>query len=89
MRTFCLTISTGRGGPFIFQIILISQQLSFYHKQLVGAFPVVVTYFHILVLREYWVLVESRIPMKPILGGIVTGALYINVHVPCVYVNKV
>ena len=25
--------------------------------------------FHILVLQEYWVLVESRIPLKPVLGG--------------------
>ena len=25
--------------------------------------------FHILVLQEYWVLTESRIPLKPVLGA--------------------
>ena len=26
-------------------------------------------FFHILVIREYWFLRESRIPIKPVLGG--------------------
>ena len=30
---------------------------------------VVLIFFHILVLQEYWVLVESRIPLKPVLGA--------------------
>ena len=31
--------------------------------------------FHILVLQEYWVLTESRIPLKPLLGGVRIVAL--------------
>ena len=27
-------------------------------------------FFHILVLQENWVLMESRIPLKPVLGGV-------------------
>ena len=29
---------------------------------------IVLIFFHILVLQEYWVLAESRIPLKPVLG---------------------
>ena len=34
--------------------------------------------FHILVLQKYWVLTESRIPLKPVLGGVKIVALYIS-----------
>ena len=30
---------------------------------------IVLIFCNILVLREYWVLTESRIPLKPVLGG--------------------
>ena len=30
----------------------------------------VLIFFHILALREYWVLTESRIPLKSVLGGV-------------------
>ena len=40
-------------------------------------------FFHILVLPEYWVLTESRKPLKPVLGGVrivlfsyIVGPLY-------------
>ena len=36
--------------------------------------------FYILVLHEYWVLVESRIPLKPVLGDVRIGALSISSH---------
>ena len=36
--------------------------------------------FHILVLRGYWVLTESRIPLKPVLGDIRIIALSISSH---------
>ena len=36
------------------------------------------TFFHILVLQEYWVLKESRIPLKPVLGGVRIVALSIS-----------
>ena len=36
--------------------------------------------FHILVLREYWVLMESRISLKPVLGGVRIVALSISSH---------
>ena len=36
--------------------------------------------FHILVLREYWVLMESRIQFKPVLGVVGIVALSINSH---------
>ena len=36
--------------------------------------------FHILVLQEYWVLTESRIPLKPVLGGVIIVALSIGPH---------
>ena len=39
-------------------------------------------FFHILVLREYWVLTESRIPFKPVLGGLEL------LHVPLVLMNR-
>ena len=32
-------------------------------------------FFHILVLPEYWVLTESRIPLKTVLGGVKIVAL--------------
>ena len=37
-------------------------------------------FFHILVLREYWVLTESRIPLKPVLGCVRIVALSISSH---------
>ena len=39
-----------------------------------------VAIFHILVLQEYLVLTESRIPHKPTLGGVRTVALSISSH---------
>ena len=36
--------------------------------------------FHILVLQEYQVLMESRKPLKPVLGGVKIVALYISSH---------
>ena len=36
--------------------------------------------FHILVLLKYWVLMESRIPLKPMLGGVRNVALFISSH---------
>ena len=39
-------------------------------------------FFHILVLQEYWVLTESRIPLKPVLGGVIIVAL------PLVHMNR-
>ena len=36
--------------------------------------------FHILVLQEYWVQTESRIPLKPVLGGARIVALSISSH---------
>ena len=36
--------------------------------------------FHILVLKEYWVLTESRIPLKPVLGDVRIVALSISSH---------
>ena len=36
--------------------------------------------FHILVLPEYWVLTENRIPLKPVLGGVSIVALSISSH---------
>ena len=40
----------------------------------------VIIFFHILVLQEYWVLVKSRIPLKPMLGGMIIFALSISSH---------
>ena len=37
-------------------------------------------FFHILVLQEYWVLTESRILLKPVLGGLRNVALSNNSH---------
>ena len=34
--------------------------------------------FHILVLQEYWVLTESRVPLKPVLGDVRIVALSIR-----------
>ena len=36
--------------------------------------------FHIVVLREDWVLMESRIRAKPELGGVRIVALFISSH---------
>ena len=38
-------------------------------------------FFHILVLQEYWVLMENRIPLKLVLGSLRTVALSISSHV--------
>ena len=39
---------------------------------------IVLIFFHILVLQQYWVLMESRIPLKPVLRGIRIVALSIS-----------
>ena len=36
--------------------------------------------FHVLVLREYWVLTESSIPLKAVLGGVRIVVLSISSH---------
>ena len=36
--------------------------------------------FHVLVLQEYWVLIESRLPQKPVLGVVRIVAFSINSH---------
>ena len=36
--------------------------------------------FHILVFQAYWVLTESRIPLKPVLGGVRIVALSNSSH---------
>ena len=41
---------------------------------------IVLIFFHILVLRKYWVLTEHRIPLKPVLGGVIIVALSISSH---------
>ena len=41
---------------------------------------IVLIFFHILVLREYWVLMESRILLKLVLGGVRIVALSISSH---------
>ena len=41
---------------------------------------IVLIFFHILVLQEYCVLTESRIPFKPVLGGVRIVALSISSH---------
>ena len=54
------------------------------HVELVKLLPVhryiVLIFFHILVLQEYWVLTESRILLKPVLGGVRIVALSISSH---------
>ena len=35
---------------------------------------IVLIFFHILVLQEYWVLTENRIPLKPVLGDVIIFA---------------
>ena len=37
-------------------------------------------FFDILVLHEYWVLTENKIPLKPVLGGVRIVALPISSH---------
>ena len=41
---------------------------------------IVLIFCHILVLQEYWVLTESRILLKPVLGGVRIVALFISSH---------
>ena len=41
---------------------------------------IVLIFFHILVLREHWNLLESRIPLKSVLGGMGIVALSISSH---------
>ena len=38
------------------------------------------TGFHILVLQEYWVMTESRILLKPVLGSVRIVALSVRSH---------
>ena len=37
-------------------------------------------FYDILVLHEYWVLTENKIPLKPVLGGVRIVALPISFH---------
>ena len=39
---------------------------------------IVLIFFHVLVLPEYLVLTESRIPLKPVLGGVKIVVLSIS-----------
>ena len=41
---------------------------------------IVLIFFHILVPQEYWVQTKSRIPLKPVLGGVRIVALCISTH---------
>ena len=41
---------------------------------------IVLIFFHILVLQKYWVLAESRIRLKPVLGGVRIVALSSSSH---------
>ena len=41
---------------------------------------IVLIFFHILVLQEYWSLKESKILLKPVLGGVRIVALSISSH---------
>ena len=41
---------------------------------------IVLIFFHILVLREFWVLTENRIPPKTVLWGVRVVALSISCH---------
>ena len=43
---------------------------------------IILIYFHILVLPEYWVLIESRIRLKPVLGACEL------LHFPLVLMNR-
>ena len=43
---------------------------------------VLIFFFHILVLKEYWALTKSRIPLNPVLGGMRIVALFIRSHEP-------
>ena len=42
--------------------------------------PYSVDIFHVLLLQEYWVLKESTIPLKLVLGGVGIVALTISSH---------
>ena len=58
---------------FLSQNIKRSQQLLLCHVELVKLIPIhrySGNIFHILALQEYWVLTESRIPLKPVLEGV-------------------
>ena len=48
---------------------------------------VVLIFFHSLVLQEYWVQAESRIPLMPVLGGWGRVAREL-LHVPLVFMNR-
>ena len=50
-------------------------------KLLIGI-DIVLIVFHILVLQEYWILMESRIPIKPVLGGLRI------VELPLIFMNR-
>ena len=41
---------------------------------------IMLIFLHILVLQEYWVLTETRIPLKPMLGGVKIVALSVSSH---------
>ena len=41
---------------------------------------IVLIFFQTLVFQEYWVLVESRVPLKPMLGGVRIFVLSISSH---------
>ena len=50
------------------------------HKLLPVHQYIVLLFFYILVLQEYWVLTESRVLLKPVLGGVRVFALSISSH---------
>ena len=50
------------------------------HEKASSCIDIVLIFFHILVLLEYWVLTESRIPLKPVLGDVRIVALFISLH---------
>ena len=69
----------------VFQIIYRSQQLLLFLCG-VGKFKfslctnIVLLFFHILFLQEYWVPTENRIPLKPVLVDLRIVALSISSH---------
>ena len=67
-----------------FQIIKRSQQLSLFlcgvGKTFSPCIAIVLIFFHILVLQEYLVGRESRIPLQPVIGHVRIVALSISSH---------
>ena len=57
------------------QTVWIQVQIPNCLQRFEGYINIVLIFFHVLVLQEYWVLTESRIPLKLVLGGVRIVAL--------------